>query len=92
MAYYNVRYSVGKNSEYVYPKNLEGVVWKFTVYHYSQKGMVGETDAKVAADGKQVIALKSDQAKKLIKEYQSSYPKAEELPGMLSSRKARSQR
>ena len=80
MAYYMVRYSPGANNSYVYPESVAGVVWKSTVYHYSKQVMIGETDADVETDEKQVSSLTSDKAKKLIKEYKSSYPKPTELP------------
>lgn len=80
-----VCYSIGKNNEYVYPESVAGVVWKSTVYHYKERVMVGETDEKVTAEGKKVIALKPDQAKKVIKEYKASYPKPKELTEIFPS-------
>jgi hypothetical protein len=40
--------------------------------------MIGETDAKIKADGKNVVALKRTEAKKMIAEFESSYPKISE--------------
>ena len=80
MAHYRVSYSIGVNNTYNYPQSVKDVVWKSAVYNYTEQVMVGETDDKVEADGKQVIALTSDKAKRLISEYQSSYPKPEDLP------------
>lgn len=83
MAHYLVRYSIGANNEYLYPESVAGVVWKSTVYHFTDHVMVGETDAKIKADGKQVVALTPNTAKIQIKKYQSSYPKSEETPDAL---------
>ena len=83
MSHYLIHYSPGANNAYDYPKSITGVVWKLVVYHYTDQVMVGETDAAVKADGKQVIALTPEEANKLIKEYQSSYPKPQNLPGPL---------
>ena len=82
MAYYMVRYTLGADNHYDYPASVAGVVWKSAVYHYTEHVMVGETDAKVEADGKQVIALNSDKAKQLTKQYQASYPKSPKLPDL----------
>jgi|GEM_PF-3404136 len=81
MAHYLVRFSRGANNKYVYPKSMEGVVWKTTVYHHTERVMVGETDAKIKADGKKVIALTPAEAKKQIKRLQSSFPALQDLPG-----------
>lgn len=75
MAHYLVRYSLGANNTYIYPESVEQIVWKSVVYDYSDQVMVGETDAPVEADGKQVTSLTPDEAQKLIKKYQASYPK-----------------
>jgi hypothetical protein len=83
MNHYLIHYSHGANSAYDYPKSIAGVVWKLVVYHYTDLVMVGETDAAVKADGKRVIALTPDKANKLIAEYQSSYPKPQDLPDPL---------
>ena len=83
MAHYLVRYSLGENNTYVYPESVTGVVWKSAIYHYTEQVMVGETDAKLEADGKQVTSITSDDAKKLMKEYQASYPKPNDLPDPL---------
>ena len=80
MAYYMVRYSLDANNSYIYPESVAGVVWNSIVYHYSKQAMIGETDVDVETDEKQVNSLTSDKAKKLIKEYKSSYPKPTELP------------
>ncbi len=80
MAHYVVRFTLRPNNTHVYPKSVEGVVWKSIVYHYTKYVMIGETDAKVKADGKRVRALTPDQAKKLMEEYQSSYPEPQGLP------------
>jgi hypothetical protein len=83
MSHYLVHYSYGANNAYDYPKSIADVVWKLVVYHYTDQVMVGETDAVVKADGKQVITLTPDEANKLIEEYQSSYPKLQNLPDPL---------
>ena len=83
MAHYMVRYSLGDNNTYVYPESVAGVVWRSVVYHYTEQVMVGETDATVETDGKQVLSLTLQKAKKRIKEYQSSYPKPKNLPDPL---------
>ena len=85
MAYYLVHYLLGANKEYVYPKSMEGVVWKSAVYHFTEHVMVGETDEKVKADGKHINALTPTQAKELIKKCQASYPKQRNMPDPLSS-------
>jgi len=74
MAYYLVHYSLGENNTYIYPESIAGVVWKSSMYHYTEQTMVGETDATLEVDGKQVISLTSDEARNLTEEYQSSYP------------------
>jgi hypothetical protein len=83
MAHYLVRFSLGENNTYVYPESVTGVVWKSAMYHYTEQAMVGETDASVEADGKQVVSLTSEEAKKLTEEYQASYPKPKDLPDSL---------
>jgi hypothetical protein len=83
MPYYLVRYSLGENNTYEYPKNLAGVVWKSAMYHYTDQAMVGETDAALEADGRQITSLTSEEAKKLIEEYQVSHPKPKDLPDPL---------
>ena len=75
MAYYLVRYSLGENNTYVYPESIAGVVWQSSMYHYTEQAMVGETDATLEADDKLIVSLTEDEARKLIEEYQSSYPK-----------------
>jgi hypothetical protein len=75
MPYYQVHYSLGENGTYVYPDRIAGVVWKSITYHYTEHEMVGETDAELEVDGKQLTSLASEEARKLIEEYQSSYPK-----------------
>jgi hypothetical protein len=87
MAHYLVRYSLGENNTYVYPESVTGVVWKSAIYHYTEQVMVGETDETVEADGKKVVSLPSDEAKKLVEEYQSSYPKPKDLPDSLRKRR-----
>ena len=83
MAHYLVRYTFGDNNTYVYPESVAEVVWKSAVYHYTEQVMVGETDATVETDGKQVTSLAPDEAEKLIEEYQASYPKPTDLPDSL---------
>jgi hypothetical protein len=78
MTFYRVNFSIGKNNEYAYPKSVADVVWKSTIYHFKNRVMIGETDVKVKADGKRVIALKSNEAKKLKKQFESSFPKLKE--------------
>lgn len=78
MAYYLVHYTVGTDNQLVYPKNAGGVVWKSAVYHFQDHVMVGETDQKVKADGKTVIALKAAQFQEQIKALQASFPKAKD--------------
>ena len=85
MAHHLVRYSIGANNEQLYPKSVSGVVWKSTVYHYTDRVMIGETDSDVAASGEEVVALKRDRAAKLAKEYRSSYPQPKELPNIIPS-------
>ena len=80
MAHYMVRYSRGENNTYVYPESVAGVEWKLAMYHYTEQVMVGETDATVVTDERQVLPLTSDEADKLIEEYQSSYPKPRDIP------------
>jgi hypothetical protein len=79
MAHYMVRYSRGTNNNYVYPESVVGVVWMSVVYHYTDQVMVGETDATVETDEKQVATLTADDANKLVEEYQASYPKSPDL-------------
>lgn len=78
MPSYLVKYSIGKNNEYVYPRTAAGVVWKSIVYHCTEHQMIGETDDDVQDDGKEVIALTSDEARKLENEYRSTHPEPEE--------------
>jgi hypothetical protein len=83
MAFYLVYYSLGANKDYSYPKSIAGVVWKLTMYHFTDHVMVGETDDKVKTDGKHVISLTPKDAKNLIKKYEASYPKPRNLPAPL---------
>lgn len=83
MTHYLVHYSLGANKEYVYPKSIEGIVWKSTLYHYTDWVMVGETDDTVKADGKKVIALTPNETKKHIKRLQASFPDLKDLPDPL---------
>ena len=87
MTHYLVHYSLGKDNEYVYPQSVIGVVWKSTIYHYTERVMIGETDDKVKADRKKVIALKPKESKKLVEKYNASYPKPEGLPFDVKSTK-----
>ncbi len=80
MSHYQVRFAIGQNKAYVYPASVTGVVWKSTMYHYSEPVMVGETDAPVKADGTDVIALTAEQAAKLVKKLQQGFPPPEKLP------------
>ena len=80
MPHYMVRFSIGENNTYVYPESVAGVVWKLAMYHYAERVMVGETDATVEAEGRQVVSLSADEANKLVEEYQASYPKPEDVP------------
>jgi hypothetical protein len=80
MGHYLVRYRVGKNKEYVYPTSVQGVAWKSTVYHYTKREMVGETEEAVKAGGKDVVSLKPEEAKRVVKEFAASYPKPEGFP------------
>jgi hypothetical protein len=83
MTHYLVRYSIGDNNTYVYPESVAGVAWKLAMYHYTEQVMVGETDAAVETDGRQVVSLSSEEANKLIEEYQSSFPKPRDVPDPL---------
>jgi len=83
MANYLVRYSLGENNTYVYPESVAGMVWKSAIYHHTEQAMVGETDASPEVDGKQVVSLTPDEARKLAEEYQASYPKSKDLPDLL---------
>jgi hypothetical protein len=83
MPHYLIRYSIGANNAYVYPESVAGVVWKLAIYHYTEPVMVGETDATLEADGRQVASLSSDEANKLIEQYQASYPKPGDIPDPL---------
>ena len=87
MAHYLVRYSLGENNTYVYPESVTGVVWKSAIYHYTEQVMVGETDTTLEAQGKQVTSLTLEEAKKLMEEYQASYPKPKDLPDPLRKRR-----
>lgn len=80
MPHYQVKYSLGKNNEFVYPESVAGVVWKSTLYHYTDHVMIGETDDDVHANGKEVISLSSDEVRKLEKEYRSTRPKPKKSP------------
>ena len=80
MASYLVRFSIGKNNEYVYPESVARVVWKSAVYHPTDRTMIGDTDAKVKADGKSVVGLKPAQAVKLVGAFRARYPKPRQLP------------
>lgn len=73
MPYYKVKYSKGKNNEYVYPKTVAEAVWKSSVYYGTEQEMIGETDDKIEADGKKVISLTPELATKMIKEFQASH-------------------
>jgi hypothetical protein len=80
MGHYKVRYRLGQHNEYVYPASMSAVAWKSVVYHATERVMVGETDADIKADGKDMVALDPQEAKKLAEEYASSYPKPKNLP------------
>lgn len=80
MPHYLVRYSLGENNTYVYPASIAGVVWKLAMYHYTEQVMVGETDATIETDGREILPLSAEEVNKLIEEYQASYPKPRELP------------
>ncbi len=80
MPFYLVRYTIGKNNEYVYPGGVTGVVWKTNIYNPVKMAMVGETDDEVSVDEKNVVALKPTKAKKLIKKYCTGSPAAA-VPG-----------
>ena len=75
MAYYLIHYTVGTDNQLVYPKSVAGVVWKSTVYHSRDHVMIGETDRKVKADGKAVIALKAAEFQEQAKALQASFPR-----------------
>lgn len=79
MAYYQIIYTI-KNNQYIYPAAIKDAVWKNSIYHPSEHSMVGETDEKIKANGRNVISLKPAAAKRLIKEYQASYSKIPEPP------------
>lgn len=78
MAYYLIHYTVGTDNQLVYPRNVAGVVWKSTVYHFKGQVMVGETDQKIKADGKTVIALKAPEFQEQMKTLQASFPRAKD--------------
>ncbi len=80
MSHYQVRFKIDKKHAYVYPASVRGVVWKNTMYHFSEPIMVGETDEEVKADGKQVIALMPKEAAKRVKELQEGFPPQAKLP------------
>ena len=85
MAFYLIRYSRVDDKAYVYPESLAGVWWKLLVYDYRDQVMVGETDAMVEADGKQITSLAPAEAQKLIEEYHANYPKTENRSADLPS-------
>jgi len=74
MKYYKIRYSLDKNNERVYPKKTKGVAWILTQDHFDEKTMIGGTDDKVEADGKNVVELAERDAKSLIEEYKATHP------------------
>ncbi len=78
MAYYLVNYTVGADNQFVYPKNVAGVVWKSAVYQFKDHVLVGETDRKIKADGTTVIALKAPEFDEQMKALQAGFPKAKD--------------
>ena len=78
MAFYHVKYSIGKNNDYVYPQSVAGIVWSTTVNNNIEMAMVGETDDEVSVDGRDVVALKPGEAKRLITKYCTERPAAPE--------------
>lgn len=77
MAHYLVRFSHGANGAYVYPESIAGVAWTSIAYHPVEPMMVGETDAAVTADGKQVSALTAEKATKMAQQFRSSAAEAQ---------------
>ena len=80
MPFYVVRYAVSKKHEYVYPRSIANVVWKLAVYHYKERVMIGETDSRVKADGKEVVSVERKEAQRLIGQFRASYPRIEGSP------------
>ena len=80
MPHYLVRYSLGENHAYVYPPGVARVVWRLAMYHPTEPVMVGETDAELETDERQVLPLTPEEAAKLMDEYQASYPRSGDLP------------
>jgi hypothetical protein len=50
------------------------------MYHPTEPVMVGETDAELETDERQVLPLTPEEAAKLMDEYQASYPRSGDLP------------
>lgn len=74
MKFYKVRYTLGQNGEYIYPKNSIGVVGKNAHYHNTDFVIIGETEEELDADGEQMVKLTKKDAATLIKEFQKSIP------------------
>jgi hypothetical protein len=80
MPFYLVKYTKGKNNEYVYPVSLAGVVWRTNISNHIEMVMVGETDDEVSVDGRDVVALEPAEAERLIEKYCMERPAAP-VPG-----------
>lgn len=82
MKYFKISYTHDKNNERVYPKKTKGVVWTLTQDHFEEKLMVGATDDKLEADGKNIVELTEKEAKSLIEEYKATHPEPAPPAGM----------
>ena len=91
MKFYQVRFKTEKKGDLVYPDSLNQVVWERTQNHFREDEMVGGTNSKIEADGKNVIELKEKEAEKLMEKYKQSFPKFKDekvtLPGLEQTRK-----
>jgi len=74
MKTYKVTYTRGAQGEYIYPASVAGVTWSNVHYHPAEAFMIGETDAELVADGKDVVLLTKKEATSALTQLRKMVP------------------
>lgn len=77
MIYYKFSYKIN-NNERIYPPIIQGIIWRISYYHYTEKSVIGGTEQEIVTEGPEVIRLSDDEALSLIEEFKKSYPQISE--------------
>jgi hypothetical protein len=78
MGHYRIRFKIGPNNEYVYPKAIARAVWRSSIYHPTEPIMVGDTEDQLQTEGQEIVELSPEDALKLREEWEAEYAKRDD--------------